>query len=621
MPIDSTVPDELLRRSLKEISDLRHFQGPPREFWTNYQTYVAGLTRAQRISLLLQDKAQPKKWRKIAEWSTNEGPTRFVIPFAAELETLADRCAQSGDFFAPVERSNAADIPLAVVARLKLQSPDDVCVAAILLGHGEADTAQEALVRVQLAADVPRAYQLTQAVHNAKADVEKFASALDVMAVVNAEKRFVAAALGFCNALSTRFTCDRASLGWLEHGYVKLRAMSRTEKFDRQMQAAQKLEAAMEEAIDQDDEVLWPAPEGSAVITRDHEAFAKDQRVDHVVSIPLRVDDKAVAAITCERQGRAFTQLEVQQLRLCCDQASRRLSDLKKYDRWIGARLITATREQLAALVGPEHTWAKIVALCVTAILAVLFLVPVNYRVEGNFIVRSDDVSYITAPFEGYINEVFARTGDIIESDGKLLSLDSSELVLEESAALADMNRYLREAEKARAAKALGDMRIAQALADQAKARLDLIRYRLERAVIRVPFAGVIVEGDLRERLKAPVKQGDALLKVAKLETLYVEAQVDERDVHEIIGRKQGEIAFVAQPKLKYPVRIEKIEPAATPNKDGNFFVVRCALLGKPQPWWRPGMSGVAKLSVEKRTLIWIIAHRTVDFLRLKLWW
>lgn len=621
MPIDSTVPDELLRRSLKEISELRHFQGPPREFWTHYQTYVAGLTRAQRISLLLQDKAQPGKWRKIGEWSTNTGPTRFVIPFAAELESMADQCAQSGDFLRPVERSNAVDIPLALVARLKLQNPDDVCVAAILLGHGDDDAAQEALVRVQLAADVPRAYQLTQAVTNAKADVEKFASALDVMAVVNAETRFMAAALGFCNVISTRFACDRASLGWLEHGYVKLRAMSRTEKFDRQMQAAQKLEAAMEEAIDQDDEVIWPAPEGSAVITRDHEAFAKEQRIENIVSFPLRIEDKAVAAITCERQGRAFTQAEVQQLRLCCDQASRRLSDLKRYDRWFGARAGAFAREKLATILGPEHTWAKILAIVLTAIVAVLFLVPVSYRVEGNFIVRSDDVSYITAPFEGYINEVFARTGDIVEDGGKLLSLDTSELLLEESASLADMNRYLREAEKARAAKALGDMRIAQALADQAKARLDLIRYRIERAVIRSPYNSVIVEGDLRERLKAPVKQGDALLKMAKLETIFVEAEVDERDIHEIIGRTHGEIAFVAQPKLKYAVRIEKIEPAATPNKDGNFFIVRCALLGEPQSWWRPGMSGVAKLSVDKRTIIWIISHRTVDFLRMKLWW
>jgi hypothetical protein len=42
---------------------------------------------------------------------------------------------------------------------------------------------------------------------------------------------------------------------------------------------------------------------------------------------------------------------------------------------------------------------------------------------------------------------------------------------------------------------------------------------------------------------------------------------------------------------------------------------------GGPESWWRPGMSGLCKLEVERRSLFWILTHRTVDFLRLKLWW
>ena len=49
--------------------------------------------------------------------------------------------------------------------------------------------------------------------------------------------------------------------------------------------------------------------------------------------------------------------------------------------------------------------------------------------------------------------------------------------------------------------------------------------------------------------------------------------------------------------------------------------MVRSAFAGPIQPWWRPGMTGVCKFSVEKRTLLWILTHRTVDFLRLWLWW
>lgn len=621
MPADPIVPAEALARALAEISELRQFAGSPRDFWNQFQSALAGLTGAQRVVLLLQEKSQPSKWRKLGEWSSNTGPSRFVIPFATQLEAFATRGTESGAFIALVERSNAAGIPFVAVMPLKLHNPEDCCLALLLLPEGSEAAALEALVRLNLAADVPKAFQTSQLVQNARADVQKFASALDVMVAVNAETRFLAATLAFCNGLATRFNCDRVSLGWLEHGYVKLHAMSRTEKFDRQMEAARQLEVTMEEAIDQDEEVLWPAPAGSTVVTRDHETFAKSQRVDHLCSLPLRVDDQAVAALTCERTGGPFTPAEVQQLRLCCDQAARRLSDLQQHDRWFGARLAAAARAKFAKVLGPEHTWAKVLSILLVVLLAVLLLVPVNYRVEGNFIIRSDEVSYLTAPFDGYINEVFVRAGDVVAKDGKLLALDTSELLLEQSASLAEMNRYQREAEKARAAGSLADMRIAQALADQSKARLDLVRYRIERAVIQVPFAGVVVEGDLRDRLKAPVKQGDALLKIARLDTLYVEAEINERDVHEILGRTNGEIAFVTQPKLKYPVRISAIEPAAVPKKEANVFLVRCAFEGGPQPWWRPGMSGVCKLSVEKRTLFWILSHRTVDFLRLKLWW
>src|SRR5262249_21000750 len=108
--------------------------------------------------------------------------------------------------------------------------------------------------------------------------------------------------------------------------------------------------------------------------------------------------------------------------------------------------------------------------------------------------------------------------------------------------------RYQREAEKARATNGLAEMRIALAQADQATARLELVRHRLLEASIRAPFDGAIVEGDLKERLAAPVKQGDALLKIARLERLYVEAEVNERDIHEILGRERARRDRFCQP-------------------------------------------------------------------------
>ncbi len=608
---------------LRELSELRRFNGAPKEFWPRYLSCLAGLTGASKVVLVLQDSANPGAWKKIGDWPANLAPTRFLTAFITQVEELATKSiGHSGGIIAPLEPV-AARTPghFMLAARVQLHRVTETCVATLLLSEVTETAARESLVRLNLAADAPESFQMHQTVAQANADVQKFAVALDLMAGVNAEKRFFAAALALCNGLSTAFRCERVSLGWLEGGYIRMRAISRTEKFDRKMAAVTALETAMDEALDQDEEVLWPAPEGATFVTRDHAAFAKLHEPGNICSLPLRVDGKAVAIVACERRAPAFAPVEVQQLRLCCDQAARRLSDLHRTDRWFGSRLAASAKNQLAVIVGPKHTWAKITALLIVALLAALFLVRVPYRVEGNFVVKSDDVSFRTAPFDGYIEQVFARPGDAVKVGDKLVQLATKELLLEENDAVASLTRFQREAEKARATNGLAEMRVAIALADQSKARLDLIRHRLGEATVRAPFDGVVVEGDLRERLSAPVKQGDALLKIARLENLYVEASVSERDVHEVLNKQRGEIAFVSQPKLKFPVRIVKIEPAAFPRNEGNVFLLRCEFEKGIERWWRPGMSGLCKLSVERRTLWWILTHRTVDFLRMKLWW
>jgi len=623
MPSDLAGANEQHQTPFREMGELRTFAGPPREFWSRYLACLLNLTSASKAVLLLQDAAHDTGWKKIGDWPSSLDPSRFLTAFNSRLVEFGNACAAGGTLVTPIEPGAPRGAGhYAIACRLRLYRSTETCVAVLLLSEVNEATARESLLRLGLAADVPESYQTHQAVQQAGADVQKLAVALDLMVAVNAEKRFLAAALAFCNGLASRFNCDRVSLGWLNAGYVKLKAISRTERFNRQMAAAQLLEAAMDECLDQDEEIVWPLPtEGANVVARDHEKFARDQNAPHLCSLPLRVDAKPSAVLTCERAGTPFTPAEVQQFRLCCDQATRRLADLQRTDRWFGARLAAWSKEQLAVVLGPKHTWAKAVAVLVVVLLGVLFFVRVPYRVEGNFVVKSDNTSFRTAPFDSYIEQVFVRPGDVVKAGAPLIKLTTRELELEESTAQAELVRYQREAEKSRAANMLAEMRVAQALSEQAKAHLDLVRHRLAEAVIKAPFDGVLVEGDLRERLAAPVKQGDALMRVARLDTLYVEAEVPERDVHEILNKQRGEIAFVSQPKLKFPIRIVKVEPAAFPKSEGNVFLVRCEFEKGAEAWWRPGMSGLCKLGVEPRTLWWILTHRTVDFLRMKLWW
>lgn len=601
--------------AMDELASLRLSAGAPKDFWPCFLQAASRLASADIAVLLLRNSS--KAWAKIGDWDSGSGLSRARTQFTSQLEAIGERCLGGGNFVELSEKTGGVFI---AAIRLKSQRAEDEMVLAAQFKDFTPEAAREALVRLNLIADIPAAFQQNLASQKARHDVEKFAAVLDLNVPVNEATHFLPAALAFCNGIVSRFRCDRTSLGWIEGGYIRLRTMSRTEHFDRQMTAAQLLETAMEECVDQDEEILWPAPEGITTVARDHEKFAADQKSGNLVSIPLRLDGKVVAVLTCERQKSAFDAAELQQIRLACDQVTRRLSELKHYDRWFGARWAANSREYFAQWLGPEHTWSKITAIFIVLALAVLFLVRVTYRVQGNFILRSDDAEFLTAPYDGYIDQVYARTGDHVTNGEALLALNRSELLLDQAGALADVARYQRQTEKDRAANNAADMRIDEAQAKQAQAQLDLVLYRLDNSIIKSTFDGIIVEGDLRERIGSPVKQGDELFKVARIDTLYVEAEIPERDVQEIIGKSKGEIAFVTQPKLKYPATIQTVEPAAVTKKDGNVFLVRLKLNQGTENWWRPGMTGLCKISTEKRTLFWILTHRTVDFLRMKLW-
>ena len=56
-------------------------------------------------------------------------------------------------------------------------------------------------------------------------------------------------------------------------------------------------------------------------------------------------------------------------------------------------------------------------------------------------------------------------------------------------------------------------------------------------------------------------------------------------------------------------------------HEGGVVFEARAGLQSAPADWWRPGMTGIAKIDMGERSLWWIFTHKTSDYLRRKLWW
>lgn len=606
----------------EEAANLRQFNGAPPEFWPTFLKLCGQVGGAARAVLIRKDN-EDGRWKQLAEWTLPETSAAGLALFRNALLSMADECGTAGvsKRILAQDAKAGTSVPAGLAVKLVLASTQEVCLVALFLPNAHPAELDAIALRVQLLADIPKSYQELGQSRQARTDVEKLAIVLDTLAEVNAQTHYAASVLALCNSLATRLQCTRVSLGWFESGFIKLQGISRTERFDAKMEAVVAIEKVMEESLDQDDEIVWPSPEHYALVNRDHAAFAKENDSSTVCSIPLRISGKVVAVVTLERAEGTFSLMELQQLRLVGDQVVNRLSDLKRRNRWVGARLAEDMREKFAGFMGPEHTWMKVTGAAIAIVLLLLFLIRPNYRVEANYILRSEEVRYVSAPFNGYLEEVLVRPGDTVKAGQVVLRLNRDDLLLEEAAASAEMSRYQRESEKARAANQLAEMRVAQSQLEETKARLSLVRYRLQRAEIKAPFDAVVVEGDLRNRVGAPVEQGEALFRLARTDRLYVEAEVNERDVHEVLNKDTGEIAFVSQPDKRFPVKIERLEPAATAKEGKNVFLVRCQVEGQPEDWWRPGMSGICKLNVGNRSLIWILTHRTVDFLRMWLWW
>ena len=184
----------------------------------------------------------------------------------------------------------------------------------------------------------------------------------------------------------------------------------------------------------------------------------------------------------------------------------------------------------------------------------------------------------------------------------------------------ADVVRYARDVEKALAVQQLGDMQIALAKQQQASARLELIRYKLDNAEVRAPHDGVVIEGELRKNLGAPLRKGDLLLKLAKTSETYLELEIDQSDVQNVAVGSRAEFSLVGRPDQRWRIELSRIEPAAVQRDGKTVFLARAQLLDAETGDWRPGMGGMAKIEAGQRALIWVLTHRTVRFLREFFW-
>ncbi len=600
-------------RGLHKLQLLRSFEGSPEQFWAMFLDSLSDLVGADD-GVIIEKGSEPKSFKVIAVPNGNQNDALHATPKLIS-ETLGKSSDKKVTVFStssfslltvPVQNERGAPVEYAFL-KVPTVNPTEISAATIALTS---------------VTDIPVIYRRQKEALRVIQHQEKILNVLDLNVQLNSQTRFLSAAMLLCNELASAYKCSRVSLGWRKGNHIRLKAVSQTDHFEKKMEIVQKAEAAMEEASEQNTEIRFPMTDNEGTLyVRDHEIYLKQASAGALLSLPVRQGNDVLGVCLLEKNMGAFSEEDLHHVRMLIDQVSARLHELQKRDRWFGARFGEWIRGKLGLVLGIEHTWIKLGAIFASAALVFLFTVPVRYRVDSPMILKTDDITFLAAPFDGYISAVHAKAGESIKIGNVMLSLDKKDLILEESGLEAEYTKIRREEDKFRAGEQLAEMRIAQSQSEQLNSRLDIVKLRLSQADIKAPFTGIVIEGDQHERLGSPVKQGEVLFKLGRIEDIRVEAKVSENEIQNIRLGASGQIALASRPNESFAITVQRIEPAAVSDPSGNVFQVVCSFDNEVPQWFRPGMTGISKIESEKKTLFWIIGHRTFDFLRLKLWW
>ncbi len=262
---------------------------------------------------------------------------------------------------------------------------------------------------------------------------------------------------------------------------------------------------------------------------------------------------------------------------------------------------------------------SRLIVVGVALLLGVMMFTNGTYRVTAPANLEGKIQRAIVAPFDGYIATAHARAGETVTAGQVIAALDTEELLLQQQRHAAEKNEYTRQYRKALATRDQTQAHIFKSQVSQTEAQLSLVEKKIERAALVSTLDGVIISGDLSRSLGAPVATGDVLFEVAPLDEYRLIILVDEKQVADVDAGLTGGLTLKALPGTELAFVVHRVSPVFQEEADGIAYRVEARLV-EHHAALRPGMEGVAKIDVDRRSLLWIYLHELFDLMRLWAW-
>src|SRR5262249_19563746 len=151
----------------------------------------------------------------------------------------------------------------------------------------------------------------------------------------------------------------------------QIEALSHSAQFARDTNLVRAISIAMDETMDQQTSVVFPAPENRTLVTRGHADLTRQGGNGAICSVPLGGQNNSVGVLTFERTaGQPFDEETVQIFESICALVGPILEVHRRDDRWLARKALDTIQEQFGALIGPRHVALKLTVLGIVLVLS-----------------------------------------------------------------------------------------------------------------------------------------------------------------------------------------------------------------------------------------------------------
>jgi multidrug efflux pump subunit AcrA (membrane-fusion protein) len=445
--------------------------------------------------------------------------------------------------------------------------------------------------------------------------------------------------------------CDRVTVAVRQGGGHRVCAISGLETFDRRAEPVRLLQH-LSERVAAVGEPVWYNGQTAQLPPELEAAVAQYVDVSHsrtVTAVPLPADDQRgnaaddalpVGVLIFESfDSRPSHDAYRQSVLAVCRHAAGALQNAVRYQRLPAVWLL----ERLGGLAA-TRTWIRL--LCWTApvllLLAVLVFFPADFYIRSDGRLQPQQRRRVFAPRDGQVDRVHVQHGEFIAAETVVAQMRSSELELETTRVLGELQTMTKRYDAIRASR-LGanptgamerdeyarltaeEERLGKLLANLEEQR-RLLQSQQEQLQVRSPIAGQVVTWDVASQLQQrPVRRGQLLLTVADVRGPWVlELQVPDRYVHHVLQAREDvrqdlEVVFMLAtgPQQSYQGRLLRLAAATEPDESLQLSATAWVSVDRDAVTdLRPGAGVTARIYCGRRAVGYVWLHDLIATVR-----